>query len=142
MAHFAKISDENIVLSVLTMDNHAMVNEEGQEVESLGQQWLQKHNNWPADKWIQTSYNTFQNVHSKGGTPFRGNYAGVGYTWDASNNIFWPPKPYNSWVQDIPNAKWTSPIGDAPTLVGGDVDEFRYLWDEENQTWNKTSFNE
>ena len=62
MAHFAKISDENIVLSVLVVDNHDIVNEEGQEVESLGQQWLQKHNNWPAEKWIQTSFNTFQNT--------------------------------------------------------------------------------
>ena len=138
MAHFAKISDENIVLSVLTMDNHEMTNEEGQEVESLGQQWLQTHNNWPAEKWIQTSYNTIENKHLKGGTPFRGNYAGIGYTWDSVNNIFWPPKPYDSWVQDIPNAKWTSPIGDAPTP---ESDEFIYYWNEDNQTWDKHSKN-
>ena len=143
MAHFAKISDENIVLSVLTMDNHEMTNEEGQEVESLGQQWLQTHNNWPAEKWIQTSYNTIENKHLKGGTPFRGNYAGIGYTWDEDSQIFWSKKPYPSWVKHIASASWKSPIGDAPELSAekqaqNDAGTHRwgYSWNEDNQSWD------
>ena len=50
---------------------------------------LEKHNNWPAHLWIQTSYNTHDNQHAEGGTPLRGNYATVGSTWDAENQVFW-----------------------------------------------------
>ena len=58
MAHFAKISEENEVLTVLTVDNKDLLNDEGVETESVGQAYLEKHNNWPANLWIQTSYNT------------------------------------------------------------------------------------
>ena len=58
MAHFAKISEENEVLTVLTVDNKDLLNDEGVETESVGQAYLEKHNNWPAHLWIQTSYNT------------------------------------------------------------------------------------
>ena len=91
MAHLAKINDDNEVLSVLTLDNKDILNSDNVEEESVGQQYLQTHNNWPADKWIQTSYNTLNNQHLLDGTAFRGNYAGIGFTWDSSNNIFWPP---------------------------------------------------
>jgi hypothetical protein len=64
--------------------------------------------------WIKTSYNTLNNVHTNGGTPFRGNYAGIGFTWDSSNQIFWRQQPYNSWVKDLNTASWKSPIGDSP----------------------------
>ena len=47
----------------------------------------------------------------------RGNYAGIGYEWDEDNNIFWPKKPYASWVKDTTTASWKSPIGDAPALT-------------------------
>jgi hypothetical protein len=40
-------------------------------------------------------------IHKIGGTPFRGNYAGIGYTWDEDNQIFWPKKPYPSWVKHL-----------------------------------------
>ena len=61
MAYFAKISEENEVLAVLTLANSSMEDENGVETESIGQAYLQKHNNWPAEKWIQTSYNTKHN---------------------------------------------------------------------------------
>ena len=67
MAHFAKISENNEVLSVLTIDNKDMHDSNGVETESVGQQYLQIHNNWPAEKWIQTSYNTAGGTHSGGG---------------------------------------------------------------------------
>ena len=82
MAHFAKISENNEVLTVLTLNNVDMQNADGVEEETIGQQYLEKHNNWPANLWIQTSYNTSKGQHQNGGTPFRGNYAGMGYTWD------------------------------------------------------------
>ena len=61
MAHFAKISEENEVLQVLTIDDSFIKNNEGNEVESIGQAYLETHNNWPAHLWIQTSYRTSQN---------------------------------------------------------------------------------
>ena len=87
----------NVVLTVLTLDNKEIVDAEGVEQETLGQNHLQHHHSWPAEKWIKTSYNTEANVHKLGGTPFRGNYAGKGYTWDPDNQIFWPPLPHQDW---------------------------------------------
>ena len=91
MAHFAKINDNNVVLTVLVVANNHTSNDEGIEVESIGQAFLQKVANWPSDKWIKTSYNTKNNVHNLGGTPFRGNFAGIGFIWDEANQIFWTP---------------------------------------------------
>jgi hypothetical protein len=143
MAHFAKIGLNSKVLVVLTLNNSDMLNASGIEDESVGQQYLERHNNWPAQMWIQTSYNTAGGKHSKGGTPFRGNYAGIGYTWDEDNNIFWPIKPFNSWVKDLTTASWKSPIGDAPALTEEQKSQnlakthyWIYNWNEENTSWN------
>jgi hypothetical protein len=90
--------------------------------------------------WIQTSYNTANNTHSKGGTALRGNYAGIGYTWDEDDNIFWSKKPHASWVKHIESASWKSPIGDAPALTAeqtADVDNrYHYDWNESGQSWD------
>ena len=69
MAHFAKIGANGKVIQVLTMDNDKMLNADGVEDETVGQQWLETHNNWPAQMWIQTSYNTSQNKHNSGASP-------------------------------------------------------------------------
>ena len=58
MAHFAKINNDKKVIAVLTLNNSDMLNVSGIEEELVGQQYLEKHNNWPAQMWIQTSYNT------------------------------------------------------------------------------------
>ena len=143
MAHFAKIGANGKVIQVLTLDNKDMLNADGVEDESVGQQYLEKHNNWAAQMWIQTSYNTSGNQHKLGGTPFRGNYAGIGYEWDEDNNIFWTKKPYPSWVKHIASASWKSPIGDAPELSAekqaqNDAGTHRwgYSWNEDNQSWD------
>ena len=68
MAHFAKISEENEVISVLVINNEDVQNEQGEEVESIGQNFCQTTYNWPANLWIQCSYNTKQGVHQLGGT--------------------------------------------------------------------------
>ena len=137
MAHFAKIGANSKVISVLTLDNKDMLNADGVEDEAVGQQYLELHNNWPAQMWVQTSYNTQRNQHKLGGTPFRGNYAGIGYEWDEDNNIFWPKKPYASWVKNTSDAQWHSPIGDAPALTAEQQSQndagtnlWRYEWNE------------
>ena len=143
MAHFAKISETNEVLTVLTLNNSDMLNSENVETETVGQAYLEKHNNWPLHLWIQTSYNTVNNTHTNGGIAFRGNHAGRGYTWDEDNNIFWPKKPYASWVKHLATASWKSPIGDAPALTEEQTLQnktgthfWNYSWNETNTTWN------
>ena len=143
MAHFAKINQDKKVIAVLTLNNSDMLNASGVEEELIGQQYLELHNNWPAQMWIQTSYNTAGGQHRNGGTPFRGNYAGIGYTWDEENQIFWSGKPYTSWVKHIPTASWKSPIGDAPALTEeqtaqntANTHRWGYRWNEENQSWD------
>ena len=145
MAHFAKLGANSKVIQVLTLNNSDMLNADGVEDESVGQQYLELHNNWPAQMWIQTSYNTVNNEHKNGGTPFRGNYAGVGYIWDEDNNIFWPKKPYASWVKNTTTAGWDSPIGAAPALTAeqesqnsAGTNDWEYLWNEEGQSWDLT----
>ena len=80
MAHFAKISEANEVLTVLTLTNSDMLNADGVEDETVGQAYLEKHNNWPAHMWIQTSFNTKSGKHTSGddSKALRGNHAGVG----------------------------------------------------------------
>jgi len=143
MAHFAKLGSNNKVIAVLTLNNSDMLNANGVEDETVGQQYLEKHNNWPAQMWIQTSYNTINNTHLLGGTPFRGNYAGLGYTWDEDNEIFWPKKPHASWVKHNESASWKSPIGDAPALTAEQTNQiiagthqWGYTWNEDNTTWD------
>ena len=148
MAHFAKLGANGKVIQVLTLDNKDMLNADGIEDEAVGQQYLERHNNWPAQMWIQTSYNTTGNIHKLGGTPFRGNYAGIGYSWDEDTNIFWPKKPYASWVKNTENARWQSPIGDAPALSAeqeeqneAETHRWNYSWNEDNQSWDLSDSN-
>ena len=146
MAHFAKLGANGKVIQVLTLDNKDMLNADNVEDESVGQQYLETHNNWPAQMWIQTSYNTSGGQHKNGGTPFRGNYAGIGYTWDEDDQIFWPKKPYASWVKHIATASWKSPLGDAPALTQEQEDQntagthrWSYVWNEETTAWDLTN---
>ena len=145
MAHFAKLGANSKVIQVLTLNNSDMLNADGVEDEAVGQQYLEQHNNWPAQMWIQTSYNTSGNQHRDGGTPFRGNYAGIGHTWDEDDQIFWPKKPFASWVKHIESASWKSPIGDAPALTSeqtsqneAGTNKWSYVWNEAGQTWDLT----
>ena len=141
MAHFAKLGSNSKVIQVLTLNNKDMLNADGVEDETVGQQYLERHNNWPAQMWIQTSYNTSGGTHKDGGTPLRGNYAGIGYTWDEDNNLFYGKKPYASWVLNTTTATWHSPIGDAPDDL---TDEEKaagthYAWNEGTGVWDKTT---
>ena len=104
MAHFAKLGANGKVIQVLTLDNKDMLNADGVEDESVGQQYLETHNNWPAQMWIQTSYNTQGNTHSGGGTPLRGNYAGIGYTWDEDCLLYTSPSPRDRQKSRMPSS--------------------------------------
>ena len=143
MAHFAKLGSNSKIIQVLTLDNKDMLNADGVEDETVGQQYLERHNNWPAQMWIQTSYNTGGGKHNSGddSKAFRGNYAGIGYIWDEDNNMFYPKKPYASWVLNTTTASWHSPIGDAPDDL---TDEEKaagtsYQWNEGTGAWDKTT---
>lgn len=132
MAHFAKINDQNKVLAV------HVVNDSDAPTEEVGQAYLEQHSNWPAHMWIQTSLNTAEGVHKNGGTPLRGNFAGIGFTWDSENQIFLPPKPHASWTKDATNARWVSPLGDPPALTEAEQTAndnvtayWQYRWDED-----------
>ena len=80
--------------------------------------------------WIQTSYNTKANVHVNGGTPLRGNYAGVGFIYDRIHDVFYPPQPYPSWTLDTTTWSWTPPVP-YPS------DNNYYNWNEATKTWDK-----
>lgn len=84
--------------------------------------------------WIQTSYNTYGNVHRDsdgnpdGGVALRANYAGIGYHYDTENDVFYAPAPYASWVLNTTSWLWQSPI---PYPDDGKV----YVWDENTVNW-------
>ena len=112
MAHFAKV-ENGIVTQVIVID---------QETLNTG------HWGDPA-LWVQTSYNTQGGVHSRGGTPLRKNYAGIGYSYDAGRDAFVPPKPYASWVLNETTCNWDAPVT-MPTTEGK-----RYVWRESDTSW-------
>ena len=139
MAHFAKLGANSKVIQVLTLNNGDMLNADGVEDESVGQQYLETHNNWPAQMWIQTSYNTSGGTHSSGDNSkaFRGNYAGIGMTYDEDNDIFISKKPYDSWTLNVAEARWVSPAGDAPALSAEEQATHHYEWNESTKSWDK-----
>ena len=136
MAHFAKLGINSKVIAVHAVDNKDLHNADGIEDEEVGRQYLERIHNWPL--WKQTSYNTQHNQHKNGGTPLRGNYAGIGFTYDEENDVFWPIKPYTSWVKNLTTAQWQSPIGDAPDLTEEQTDTHYYVWNESGQSWDLT----
>ena len=79
-------------------------------------------------QWIQTSYNTHGGVHLLGGTPLRKNYAGIGFTYDATKDAFIPPKPYASWTLNEDSCLWEAPVAYPD-------DGEKYVWDEPTTAW-------
>jgi hypothetical protein len=117
MANFTLIKN-NIVLSVIVIDNNIITDNET-EIEQLGIDFINSLNIkgvYDYDTIRQTSYNS----------NFRNKYAGIGDTWDETNNVFISPKPFASWSLDT-NFNWKSPVSYP--------EEGNYTWDEENQQW-------
>ena len=139
MAHFAKLGANNKVIAVHVVADKDCQNADGVEDEEVGRQFLERIHNWPL--WKKTSYNTTGNTHNSGDNSkaVRGNYAGIGMTYDEDNDIFIGKKPHNSWVLNTSEARWQSPIGDAPALTGGEELTHRYVWNEGTGAWDKTA---
>jgi hypothetical protein len=125
MAHFAEIDDLNTVLRVLVVDDKDTQDNNGTEVEAIGAKYL---SDGFGGVWKQTSYNTTGNVHNLGGTPFRKNYAGIGYTYDETRDAFIPPKPFDSWTLNEHTCEW-----DAPEPYPDDSKI--YKWNEDTTSW-------
>lgn len=110
MSHFAKVLDGKVVQVIVA------------ELE-----FFKTFVDSSPGTWIQTSYNTYGNQHTQGGTPLRGNYAGIGYTYDQTNDVFYAPQPYPSWT--LNQSTWT---WEAPTPMPTDAP---YGWDEATTSW-------
>ena len=137
MAHYAKLGINSKVISVEVVADADCQNASGVEDEEVGRQFLERIHSWPL--WKKTSYNTSGGQHKEGGTPLRGNYAGIGMTYDEDNDIFIAKKPYASWILDVPTASWKSPIGDAPALSEEETLTHYYEWNESTGAWDKTA---
>lgn len=96
MAHFAEIDDNNVVVQVLVVPD---------EQEHRGEEFLSVDLRL-GGRWLKTSYNTLANVHRNGGTPFRKNYAGIGYTYDQNRDAFIPPKPDRPCILNEETCVW------------------------------------
>ena len=122
MAHFAKLGKGDIVVAVHVVSNDIAPTEQA-GVDFLNTLYKSR------DVWKQTSYNTQAGVHLKGGTPFRKNYAGIGYSYDQTRDAFIPPKPFNSWTLNETTYLWEAPVALPDT-------ENRYNWNEETKQWD------
>jgi len=129
MAHFAKLGVGNIIEKVEVVSNDVATTEQ------VGVDFL---NNLygTRDVWKQTSFNTRGGVHKTGGTPFRKNFAGIGYIYDQARDAFIPPKPFNSWTLNETTCLWDPPVA-RPELTQEQIDNNNYYtWNETNQTWD------
>ena len=122
MAHFARLGTGSIVKKVHVVNNDTATDEQ------TGINFLQTLHKTD-DKFVQTSYNTYGGEHRLGGTPFRKNYAGIGYKYDQTRDAFIPKKPFNSWILNETTCLWEAPVA-YPN------DGQRYSWNETNQTWD------
>ena len=119
MAHYAFLNMQNVVTEIIV----------GKDETDGPKNWEIHYGNIREQVCKRTSYNTKGGVHINGGTPFRKNYAGVGYTYDETRDAFIPPKPYNSWILNEDTCLWNAPI-EYPT------DGNNYNWNEETQQWD------
>jgi hypothetical protein len=128
MASFAKIGLNNKVIEVHSLHNNELKDSNGVEQEVNGIDFLTKLTGWSI--WKQTSYNTLGGVHRLGGTPFRKNHAGIGYTYDEDRDAFIPKKPYSSWTLNETTCQW-----EAPSARPDDGKD--YNWNETTKSWDE-----
>jgi hypothetical protein len=110
MSHFAKVLDGKVTQVIVAEP-----------------EFFQTFVDSSPGEWIQTSYNTHGNQHPEG-RPLRGNYAGIGYTYDRTNDVFYAAQPYASWILDQTTWTWKAPVA-MPT------DGKQYKWDEATTNW-------
>ena len=131
MATFAEIDDSKKVIRVLVVDDKDTQDADGNEVEAIGVNYLSK---FLGGTWLKTDKYTRGGVHVKGGTPFRKNYGGPGFTYDETRDAFISPQPYPSWTFNETTCLWDPPVpwpGDASTEPSKN-----YTWNEETRQWD------
>jgi len=139
MAHYAFIDRSNTVVEVIV----------GKTENEDNVDWEKHYGDFRGMRCLRTSYNTQGGQHISGGTPFRKNYAGVGYTYDEQRDAFIPPKPYRmvevrenfvhiehyeSWQLDEDTCLWTPPT---PMPDDG----ASYDWNEGTLSWDAVEVN-
>jgi hypothetical protein len=128
MAHYAFLDDNNIVTEVITgVDETELIDGLDPEI------W---YGNFRGQVCKRTSFNTYGNVHSSGGVPFRGNYAGIGFKYDPSFDVFIGPPVYPSWKLNYTTYTW-----EAPTPKPDDGENYYWRWSEINKEWIKVQQN-
>jgi hypothetical protein len=105
MAHFAKLDENNVVVQVIVVADACCLDESGNESELVGAEFCRK---LFGGRWLKTSYNTYANMHLQGKTPFRKNYAGIGFTYDEQLDAFIRPKQDETDVFDAEHCVWVS----------------------------------
>lgn len=113
MAHFAKVENGTVTQVIVAEPEFIATG-------ALGD---------PAS-WVQTSYNTQGGVHLLGGEPLRGNFAGIGYSYDEKKDAFIPPKPFKSWKLNATTFLWEAP-------VAMPEDGKLYTWNEKDKAWDE-----
>jgi len=122
MAHFAKLGKGSKVVAVHVVSNDIATTEQA------GIDFLNTLHG-TNDVWRQTSYNTKGGEHTLGGTPFRKNFASLGYKYDDTRDAFIPPKPFKSWTLNEDTCRWEAPVAYPD-------DDKRYNWNEETTSWD------
>lgn len=125
MAHYALIDSNGIVVNVI-------VGKDEDDLSDGVTSWEDFYGEFHGLECKRTSYNTYAGTHSEGGVPFRGNYAGIGYTYDENLDAFIPPKPFDSWTLNESCYCWEAPVA-PPT------DDKIYSWNEETQSWDSAN---
>ena len=119
MAHYAFLNMQNIVTEVIV----------GKDETDGPTNWEMHYGNIREQVCKRTSYNTRGGAHINDGTPFRKNYAGIGYTYDYARDAFIPPQPFNSWTLNSNTCLWEAPVAYPD-------DGQQYVWNEETQQWD------
>ena len=124
MAHYAVLDSDNTVTMVFVGRDDVVAGIDDWETYYAPEGFTVK----------QTSYNTSGGIHYTNGEPsedqtkaLRFNYAGIGYSYDATRDAFIPPQPYASWVLDEDTCLWVAPIAYPAEGV--------HVWDEQAGDW-------
>jgi hypothetical protein len=129
MAHYAFLDENNIVTEVI------VGKDEGEE----GIDWEQHYGNFRGQVCKRTSYNTSAGQHIGGGSPYRKNYAGIGYSYDEERDAFIPPSPFPSFILNEETCLWEAPVP-MPELTEEEIASGSfYIWDEDSYQADNTT---
>jgi hypothetical protein len=152
MAYFAKLGINGKVISVTPLADKHCQGADGTELEEVGRQYLENVHGWPL--WKKTSYGTVAGKHytydengnrslsADQSKMFRGNYAGIGFTYDEDKDAFIPPKPGTNWVYDETIFGWKTTV-ERPTneQILTMQNHKAIIWDDDNARWRNQSGN-